>query len=181
MIASQQAYPVGNLTSSPSTQPTSSSYSIEVEDPSSAQEGIAPSIAVLVMCCKVLLSLSIQRKGGRLRWPRHCCTSAPPLSLLPSNIEACTLLNASFHRAPAAIFSCRRPTCFCRTPAAIFSCCCPTTIFFCLTPLPPPCLQHLLIVPCHCFSNVAAAAVIFCYCHIAAGCCNPNAAMPFLQ
>jgi hypothetical protein len=64
---------------------------------------------------------------GGLRWPLYCCTSAPALSLLPSNIEACALLKASFRRAPAAIFPCRRPTCFCRAPAAIFSCRRPTT------------------------------------------------------
>ncbi len=83
-----------------STQPTSSSYSLGVEDPSSAQGGIAPSIAVLVMRCKVLLSLSIQPVGGGLRWTLYCCTNHPPLSLLPGNIEACALLNASFRCAP---------------------------------------------------------------------------------
>ncbi len=65
--------------------------------------GIPPSIAALVMCCKVLLSLSIKRIGGGLRWPLYCCTSAPPLSLLPSNIEAHLLLKASFCHATAAI------------------------------------------------------------------------------
>jgi hypothetical protein len=164
-----------------STQPTSSSHSLGVEDPSSAQGGIAPSIAMLVMHCKELLSLSIQPVGGGLRWTLYCCTNCPPLSLLPSNIEACALLNASFRCAPAAIFSCRCPTCFHRAPAAIFSCRRPATIFLRPTPLPLPCLCHLLTLPCHCFSNVAATAVIFCYCRIVAGCCNPNAAMPLLQ
>jgi hypothetical protein len=84
--------------------------------------GIPPSIAALVMRCKVLLSLSIQRIGGGLRLLLYCCSSGPPLSLLPSNIEARALLKASFCRAPAAIFSCRRPTCFLLAPAAIFSC-----------------------------------------------------------
>jgi hypothetical protein len=40
---------------------------LRVEDPSSAPGGIAPSIPVLVMRCKALLSLSIQPVGGRLR------------------------------------------------------------------------------------------------------------------
>jgi hypothetical protein len=43
--------------------------------------GIPPSIAALVMRCKALLSLSIQHKGGGLRWPLYCCTSAPPPEL----------------------------------------------------------------------------------------------------
>ncbi len=59
-------------------------------------------------CCtgdvlQLLLSLSIQRIGGGLRWPLYCCTSGPALSLLPSNIEARELLKASFRRAPAAM------------------------------------------------------------------------------
>ncbi len=89
---------------------------------------IPPSIAVLVMRCKVLLSLSIQRIGGGLRWPLYCCTSNPALSLLPSNIEAGMLLKASLRRAPAAIFSCRCPMCFRRIPAEIFSCRRPTML-----------------------------------------------------
>jgi hypothetical protein len=101
--------------------------SLGFKDPSSAMGGIPPSIAALVICCKVLLSLSIQRIGGELRWPLYCCTRGPPLSLLPSNIEARALLKASFRRTPAAIFSCRCPTCFCGAPAAIFSCRRPTT------------------------------------------------------
>jgi hypothetical protein len=90
--------------------------------------GILPSIAALVMHCKALLSLSIQCIGGGLRWPLYCCTSAPPQSLLPSNIEARVLLKASFCHTPDAIFSCRCPTCFHHAPAAIFSCHCPTTL-----------------------------------------------------
>jgi hypothetical protein len=90
--------------------------------------GIPPSITVLVMRCKALLSLFIQRIGGGLRCPLYCCTSSPPLSLLPSKIEVHALLKASFRRAPAAIFFCCRPTCFRRAPAAIFSCCRPTTL-----------------------------------------------------
>jgi hypothetical protein len=82
----------------------------------------------MVMRCKVLLSLSIQHVGGRLRWTLYCCTNRPPLSLLLSNIEARALLNASFCRTPAVIFSCCRPTCFRRAPAAIFSCRHPTTL-----------------------------------------------------
>jgi hypothetical protein len=104
------------------------SPSLGFKDLSSAMGGIPPSIAALVMRCKVLLSLSIQCIGGGLRWPLYCCTSTPPLSLLPSNIEARAL---RFRRAPAAMFSCRRPTCFPRAPAAIISCRCPTTL---LTP-----------------------------------------------
>jgi hypothetical protein len=132
------------------------------------------------MRCKVLLSLSIPHKGGGLRWPLYCCISRLPLSLLPSNIEARALLKASFRHAPAVIFTCRCPTCFRRTPAAIFSCRRPTTllmprsaaIFFCPMPRPPPHLRHLLTLPCCCFSNLAAAAAIFCYCRIAVGWCN---------
>ncbi len=90
--------------------------------------GIPPSIAALVMCCKALLSLSIQCIGGGLRWPLYCCTSGPPLSLLPSKIKVCVLLKASFHRAPTRIFSCRRPTCLRCAPAAIYSCHRPTTL-----------------------------------------------------
>jgi hypothetical protein len=132
------------------------------------------------MCCKALLSLSIQRKEGGLRWPLYCCTSRPPLSLLPSTIEARALLKASFRCVPVATFSCRCPTCFCYAPAAIFSCCRPTTLLmprsccniFSPTPLPPLRLHHLLMLPCRCFSNLAAAAAMFCYCCIAASCCN---------
>ncbi len=80
------------------------------------------------VCRVMVLSLSMQPIGGGLHWPLYCCTCTPPLSLLPSNIEAQALLKASFRRAPPAIFSCRRPMCFCRTPAAIFSCRCPTTL-----------------------------------------------------
>jgi hypothetical protein len=138
-----------------STQPTSSSHSLGVEDLSSARGGIAPSTAVLVMCCKALLSLSIQPVGGGLRWTLYCCTNRPSLSLLPGNIEACVLLNASFRCAPTAIFSCHCPTCFHRAPAAIFFCPRPTTIFLHPTPLPPLCLCHLLMLPYRCFSNLA--------------------------
>jgi hypothetical protein len=51
------------------------------------------------MRCKVLLSISIPCNRGGLRWPLYCCISRPPLSLLPSNIEARALLKASFCRA----------------------------------------------------------------------------------
>jgi hypothetical protein len=96
--------------------------------------GIPPSIAALVMHCKVLLSLSIQCIGRGLRWPLYCCTSAPPLSLLPSNIEAGALLKASFPRATAAIF------CYCRIAAG----CCN------FLPLTRPCsaiCSFLLLLP----------------------------------
>jgi hypothetical protein len=82
----------------------------------------------------------------------------PLLQSFPAATQTC------FHHAPAAIFSCRRPT----TLLMPRSCC---DIFF-LTPLPPPRLCHLMTLPCRCFSNLAAAAAIFCYCRIAAGCCN---------
>jgi hypothetical protein len=111
--------------------------------------GIPPSIAALVMHCKVTLSLSIQCIGGGLRWPFYCCTSGPALSLLPSNIEARALLKASFHRAPAAIFSCRHPPCFCRAPAAIFSCCRPKNASDAALPLRSFSAQCL----CHCHAS----------------------------
>jgi hypothetical protein len=70
----------------------------------------------------------------------------PPLTLLPSNIEARALVNASFCCAPTAILSCRHPMCFRRTPSEIFSCCCPT----------------MLLMPCSCcnlfLSNASATA-----------------------
>jgi hypothetical protein len=130
------------------------------------------------MRCKVPLSLSIPCKGGGLRWPLYCCISHTPLSLLPSNIEAHALLKASFCRAPAAIFFCRRPTCFRRAPAAIFTCRRPSTLLMLrsccdiflpnapATAAPPPSSDAAM------FSNLAAAAAIFCYCRIAAGGCN---------
>jgi hypothetical protein len=141
--------------------------------------GIPPSIAALVMRCKVLLSLSIQRIRGGLRWPLYCCTSGPPLSLLPSNIEARVLLKASFCLAPAAIFSCRRPMCFRRAPAAIFFCRHPTML---LTPR-----SHCDLFQPNCSSTATLpsfdaamsllfkscrSAAIFCYCSIMAGWCN---------
>jgi hypothetical protein len=89
---------------------------------------IPPSIAALVMGCKAFLSLSIQHIREGSSWPLYCFTSAPPLSLLPSNIEARALLKASVRRAPAKIFSCCRPMCFRHALAAIFSCCRPTTL-----------------------------------------------------
>ncbi len=52
-----------------------------------------------------------------------------------------------------------------------FWCCTPVAIFFHPTPLPPPRLRHLpmvvllLVKSCHCNE-------IFCYCRIAADCCN---------
>ncbi len=39
-------------------------------------------------------------------------------------------------------------------------------------PLPLPRLCHLLMLPCRCFSNLATAAAILCYCSIMAGWCN---------
>jgi hypothetical protein len=146
-----------------------SSPSLGFKDPSSAMGGIPPSIAALVMRCKVLLSLSIQRIRGGLRCPLYCCTSGPALSLLPSNIEARALLKASFRRAPAAIFSCHRPTCFHRAPAAIFSCRRPTTLLMprshcnlfqpnasaTATPLPSfDAAMSLLFKSCRCSCNL---------------------------
>jgi hypothetical protein len=67
-------------------------------------------------------------RGGIKVAPLLLYQCPPPLSLLPSNIEARALLKASFRRAPAVIFSCRHPMCFCRAPAAIFSCRRPTML-----------------------------------------------------
>jgi hypothetical protein len=67
-----------------------------------------------------------------------------------------------FRRTPAAIFSYRRPT-------MLLTPCSHCDLF---QPNASARIYHLLMLPCRCFSNLAAAAAILCYCSIMADWCN---------